>query len=150
MYTAILAIHNVLRWVVVLLGVIALIRAYVGFLGNRQWSDSDRKIGVFFASAIDMQLLIGLILYFFLSDITRTIFTDFSGAMANGGVRFFVLEHALYMVLALVFVHLGSILPRKVEQSKAKFARAAIWFTLTFLVLMLGIPWFRSLFPGLS
>lgn len=150
MYTAILAIHNVLRWVVILLGVLALIRSYVGFLGNRQWGNIDRKIGVFFSSAIDLQLLLGLILYFFLSTVTRTVFTDFSAAMANDGTRFFVLEHVFFMILAVVFVHLGSILPRKVEQSKAKFARAAIWYTLTFLVIMLGVPWFRPLFPGLS
>jgi hypothetical protein len=97
-----------------------------------------------------MQLLLGLILYFFLSNITRTIFTEFSAAMSNEGIRFFAFEHVFFMILAVIFAHLGTILPRKVEQSRAKFARAAIWFTLTFLVLMLGIPWSRPLFPVLS
>jgi hypothetical protein len=149
MYPVILAFHNILRWVVIILGILALARAYIGFLGNRTWSDSDRKIGVFFSSGIDLQLLLGLILYFFLSDITRVVFTDFSAAMSGEVTRFFVLEHAFYMLLAVVFGHLGVILPRRVEKSKSKYARAAIWFTLTFLMLMLGIPWNRPLFPGL-
>lgn len=143
-------IHNLVRWVVIILGILALVRAYMGFLGNREWTERDRKIGIFFAVSIDIQLLIGLILYLFLSDITRTIFRDFSAAMSNEGIRFFALEHAFYMILAVVFVHLGSMLPRRVEDSRAKFARAAIWFTLTFLVIILGMPWFRPLLPGLG
>lgn len=142
-------IHNLVRWVVIILGILALVRAYMGFLGNREWTERDRKIGIFFAVSIDIQLLIGLILYLFLSDITRTIFRDFSAAMSNEGIRFFALEHAFYMILAVVFVHLGSMLPRRVDDSRAKFARAAIWFTLTFLVIILGMPWFRPLLPGL-
>lgn len=143
-------IHNLVRWVVIILGILALVRAYMGFLGNREWTERDRKIGIFFAVSIDIQLLIGLILYLFLSDITRTIFRDFSAAMSNEGIRFFALEHAFYMILAVVFVHLGSMLPRRVDDSRAKFARAAIWFTLTFLVIILGMPWFRPLLPGLG
>ena len=150
MYSIILAIHNIVRWVVIILGIFALVRAYIGFLGNRDWTEIDRRIGVFFSVAVDTQLLIGLILYLFLSDITKIIFSDFSAAMSNDGIRFFALEHAFYMILAVVFVHLGSLLPRRVEESRAKFARAAIWFTLTFLVVILGMPWFRPLFPGIN
>jgi uncharacterized membrane protein YozB (DUF420 family) len=150
MYPVILAIHNILRWVVLFFGIIALVQAYSGFLGNRTWSESDRKIGIFFSTMLDLQLLFGLILYFFLSDITRMIFTDFSAAMSGEVTRYFAIEHVLTMILAVVFAHLGTILPRRAEESKVKYARAAIWFTLTFLVLMLGIPWFRPLFPGLG
>lgn len=150
MYSIILAIHNVLRWVVIILGILAVARAYIGFLGNLEWTERDRKIGTFFAVSIDVQLLLGLFLYIFVSDITRTIFRDFSAAMSNEGIRFFVLEHAFYMILAVVFAHLGSLLPRRVEDSRAKFARSAIWFTMTFLVIILGMPWSRPLFPGLG
>lgn len=147
MYSIILAIHNIVRWVVLIIGVVALVRVYVGFLGNRDWGELDRRLGIFFSSAVDIQLLLGIILYFFLSPITRTIFSEFSEAMSSAGIRFFVLVHPFYMILAVVFAHLGSILPRRVDESRAKFARAAIWFTLAFAVIMLGIPWSRPLFP---
>lgn len=150
MYTVILAIHNVVRWVVIILGILALVRAYMGFLANLDWTERDRIIGTFFAVSIDIQLLLGLVLYFFLSDITRTIFRDFSAAMSNEGIRYFVLEHTFYMILAVVFAHLGNLLPRRVDDSRMKFARSAIWFTLTFLLIILGMPWFRPLIPGLG
>jgi hypothetical protein len=148
-YPIVLAVHNVIRWVVILLGVMAVFRSVSGIVGSKEWSDTDRKIGVFFASAIDTQLLLGLILYIFLSPITRAAFNDFGAAMGNPGLRFFALEHAFYMILAVVFAHLGTILPKRAADSKAKFQRSALWLGLAVVVVLLGIPWMRPLFPGL-
>ena len=150
MYAIILAAHNVLRWVVLALAIVTLVRAYAGWLGNGEWTPSDRKVGVFFASSIDTQLLLGLLLYFFLSPVTRAAFQDFGAAMASEELRFFVLEHALYMVLAVVFAHLGTILPRRVDDAQAKHRRAAIWFSLAVLAILIGMPWMRPLLPGLG
>lgn len=148
-YPIVLAVHNVVRWVVLLLGVWAVWRSIAGLLGNKAWSDSDRKVGVFFASAIDTQLLLGLILYIFLSPFTRQAFSDFGAAMGNPGLRFFALEHAFYMLLAVVFAHLGTILPKRAAESKTKFQRSALWLGLAVVVVFLGMPWTRPLFPGL-
>jgi hypothetical protein len=65
-------------------------------------------------------------------------------------VRFFAIEHALYMILAVVFAHLGSALPRKAEASVSKYKRAAIAFTLALLLVLLGMPWMRPFLPGLG
>lgn len=148
-YPVVLAIHNVVRWVVILLGVFAVFRSLFGLMGNKAWSDTERKAGVFFASAIDTQLLLGLILYIFLSPITRSAFNDFGAAMGNPGLRFYAVEHAFLMVLAVVFAHLGTILPKRAADSKAKFQRSALWLGLALVVVLLGMPWMRPLFPGL-
>ncbi len=148
-YPIVLAVHNVVRWVVLILGILALYRSFSGLLGNKEWSDTDRKVGVFFASAIDTQLLVGLILYFLLSPITRGALGDFGAAMGVAGVRFFAVEHTFFMLLAVVFAHLGTMLPKRAAGSKAKFQRAAIWLGLAVVVVLLGMPWMRPLFPGL-
>lgn len=150
MYGAILAVHNIVRWIALFLGIAAAVMAWVGWLGKREWQPSDRKLGSFFSIAVDIQLLLGLLLYFFFSPLTRTALQDLGTAMSIGNLRFFVLEHPLYMLLALVFAHLGSILPRKVDQSAAKYRRAAIWFTLAVLMILLGMPWARPFLPGLG
>lgn len=147
-YPIVLAIHNVIRWVVLILGVLTVYRALSGWLTNKEWTESDRKIGVFFGAAMDTQLLLGLILYFFLSQITRSALADFGAAMSIAGQRFFALEHTFYMLLAVVFVHLGSILPKRAAVSRTKFQRALLWNGLALLVILLGMPWMRSLFPG--
>jgi uncharacterized membrane protein YozB (DUF420 family) len=150
MYPFILAVHNILRWIIVILAVLALARAYLGWFGQRPWTERDRRIGVFFTSALDVQLLLGLILYFALSPITRAAFQNFGAAMGNDVARFFAVEHILYMVLAIVLAHIGSASARRAANDVDKHRRMAIWFTLAVLALLLGIPWFRPILPGLG
>lgn len=95
MYQVFLALHNFVRWIVLVLAVIALVRAYLGWFGNRDWAEGNRRVGVFFSSALDTQPLLGLILYVFLSPLTTQIFRNFSAAMSDPAVRFFGLEHLL-------------------------------------------------------
>jgi uncharacterized membrane protein YozB (DUF420 family) len=149
MYGVILALHNIIRWVVVIFGLFASGRALMGWIGKKEWTSVERKFGVFFTSAVDTQLLLGFLLYFVLSDITKSAFRDFGSAMSNPGIRFFAFEHVLAMVLGVVLAHLGSALPKKVDDSRKKFMRAAICFSLSFLIILAGIPWSRPLFPGL-
>jgi len=149
MYPVVLAVHSILRWVVLLFGIWALYRSYRGWLGKLPWSGTDRKAGVFFSSAIDTQVLLGLILYFFLSPITRSAFADFGAVMSDPGARFFAFEHIFYMLLSMVFAHVGSALAKRAPEDNARHRRAAVWYTLAMLVIVLGMPWMRSLFPGL-
>jgi uncharacterized membrane protein YozB (DUF420 family) len=149
-YAVVLAAHNVVRWIVVVLAILALVRAYLGWLGRRPWTDQDRKIGVFFGSAIDVQFLLGLILYFVLSPITRSAFQDFSGAMGNDVARFFLVEHVFYMIVAVALVHVGTVSARRASDDTGKHRRAAIWFSLAVLLILLGMPWFRPILPGIG
>ena len=147
MYTFILAVHNIMRWIVIVLAIIALVRAYWGWFGKREWSLTDRKVGMYFSISMDVQLLLGLILYFGLSPITRAAIQNIGAAMAEAGLRFFALEHLLVMLLAVIVVHIGTALSRKADDSMAKHRRAAIWFTLAVLLILVGMPWSRSLIP---
>ena len=70
MYVVLLTLHSLIRWVVVLAALVALVRAIGGLAGRQAWSALDRRLGVIFTSAMDTQLLIGLLLYFFFSPIT--------------------------------------------------------------------------------
>ena len=149
MYPIVLAIHNIVRWVVVIFALLALVRAYRGWLGKRDWTDADRRAGVFYTSAMDTQLLLGLLLYIFLSPITRAAFSNLGAAMSNPGARFFTLYHLFYMFLAVVFAHLGNTFSKKATETLAKHQRAALWYSLSALAILLGMPWMRPLFPGL-
>lgn len=119
MYAFVLAVHNILRWIVLFLLILALVRAYWGWFGKREWTSTDGRIGTFYSVALDIQLLLGLILYFGLSPITRIAFSDFGAALANTGLRFFVFEHVLMMVLAVIFAHLGLTTAKRATESIA-------------------------------
>lgn len=141
MYALLLTIHSLLRWVVVILAVVAVIRAFIGWLGKKEWALLDSRLGLFLSSSVDLQLLLGLILYVFLSPTTKAAFQDFGAAMSNGVTRYWAVEHIGLMVVALVLIHVGRSLSKRAEEAVAKHRRAAIFFGLATLAILLAIPW---------
>ncbi len=145
MYVGILDLHNVVRWAVLILGVIAVFGAWSGVMSGGRFSDGQAKLGRWFSIAFDVQVLLGLILYFGLSPITRAALSDFGSAMRDSTMRFYAIEHALMMVVAAVLVHIG--LSRAKKSGKA--LPAAIFYTIAAVLVGVGIPWGARLFPGL-
>jgi hypothetical protein len=150
MYEFVLNVHNIIRWFALIVGIVIAVLAFLGWFGKKDWSERDRKWGMYYTIAMDIQLLLGLLLYFFFSPLMRQAFQNFSAAMSNQGMSFFAIEHPFAMLLAVVFAHLGSALSKKAPDSTGKFKRAAIWYTLSVLLLIIGMPWFRPLLPGLG
>jgi hypothetical protein len=147
MYTTFLVIHAVLRWIVLVAAVVAAGKGLVGWFGKQKWSKLDDRLGLILTIAIDGQLVVGLVLYVFLSPLTAAAFRDFGAAMRDSTLRFFAVEHFLLMVVAVVLAHMGRSLSKKASGDAAKFQRAGIFFALTLIAILAGTPWFRSLNP---
>ena len=139
MYPLTLVLHSWLRWVVVILGVIAVVRANGG--RARPWTQTDSTITRVFGITVDIQFLLGLLLYAWLSPITRVAFADFGGAMRNAGLRFWAVEHLLGMVIAVALVNVGRTKIRKAVGDRRKHTLAAIYFGLGLLIMLASIPW---------
>ena len=148
MYNFILAVHNILRWIVLVLLIIALVRAYWGWFGKREWDPTDTRVGRFYSISLDIQFLLGLILYFFLSDLTKIVLSNFGAAMSAREPRFFGVEHVFFMILAVILAHVGVAAAKRAEEAVIKHRRSAIWFSLSLIAILLGMPWFRPLLPG--
>ena len=146
MYPVVLFLHSWVRWIVAVAAVVAVARALNGWLGKKGWAKLDDQLGLLFSTSLDVQMLLGLILYIFLSPITRAAFKNFGAAMSDGTLRFFAVEHILYMVIAVVLGHVGRTLSKKATQATAKHRIAAILFGLATLAILLAIPWSRPLF----
>ena len=84
MYTALLLLHSWLRWLVLIAAVFVLIRAIAGMAGARPWSRAIESNLKLFSISLDVQLLLGLILYAGLSPFTRAAFQDMASAMCSG------------------------------------------------------------------
>lgn len=147
MYDILLAIHNIVRWLALLLLIFAVITSFIGWFRKRKWMEIDRKVGTYTTIALDIQLLLGLVLYLFFSEFGLQGITEngFAFVMENSIYRQYAIEHSLLMLLGIIAAHMGSILPRRVEESKAKFRRAAIWFTIALVLILAGMPWDRML-----
>jgi hypothetical protein len=60
----VLLTHNILRWAVLLFGLWTLLNALTGVLSKRSYTGTDNKVNLFFMISCDIQLLLGLVLYF--------------------------------------------------------------------------------------
>ena len=148
MYQFIISIHNISRWIVIIAAVYALFRAYRGWFGKRSWTATDRKAGLYFSIAFDVQFLLGLILTV-VSPLVRSIISSFQNAMTIDELRLIV-EHIPLMLMALILVHVTSVLAKRAEDDVTKHRRAAIGYSLAFIVMILATPWARPFFPGLG
>ena len=145
------ALHNIMRWVILILAVYALFRAYRGWFGKKDWEETDRKAGVFFSSALDTQLLLGIILWVFGNWGYKAF--ELAGSVDGSSlmnVLFFALEHTISMLVAVVLVHVGMSTAKRMQDSTAKHKRVAIFYSIAVLLILVSIPWMqRPLFPGL-
>ena len=141
MYTFVLAAHSWLRWVVLIAGAIAVARAIAGAAKRRAWSGADERIGRLFVISLDVQILLGLLLYFLLSPITRAAMADFGAAMGNSGLRFWAVEHFFGVLVAAAFAHAGRGRTKKIAEHVSRHRVAAIFYGLALLAVLISIPW---------
>jgi hypothetical protein len=153
MYPLMLVVHSLLRWAVLAAGLVAFGRAVAGMRERRAWTAGDDRAGQLFVGTLDLQLLIGLVLYFGLSPITRAAFQDFGAAMGNSMLRFWAVEHIFGMVIAVALAHVGRVRVRKMTDPVRRHKLAAIFFGLALVAIVATIPWpgtpaARPLFRG--
>lgn len=149
MYPTILALHGSWRWAVLLTAALALSVAVAGLAGRRSFTPWGRKAGVLYVTALDMQLLLGLLLYA-ASPLVRTALSNFAGAMKIQEMRFFAVEHLTCMLVAVVLAHVGSVLTKRAAEDRVKYRRMLLWNAASLAMIALGLPWWRPLFRGLA
>jgi len=140
MYTTLLAIHSLFRWLVLVSLLYAVFIAYRGWLTNKTFSAHDNKVRHITATIAHIQLLLGLWLYF-ISPIVRYFLENFKDAMHSRQVRFFGMEHITMMLAGIILVTIGSVLTKRKQADKDKFRTMAIWYTIGLLVILSSVPW---------
>ena len=98
----------------------AFARAATGRFTHRPWTPADDAAGRWFVISVDIQVLLGLLLYFFFSSFTMAAWRDMAGAMADEVIRFWAVEHVIGMLAATAFVHVGRVRIRKTSDSPAQ------------------------------
>lgn len=138
MYSTVLLLHSWLRWLAVVAGFGATLAA-IG-KDSRALRRAERW-GLIFMIALDVQVLLGLLLYGTLSPFTAQAMSDFGAAMRDPALRFWAVEHFTLMLSAAVLVHVGRVLARKTAKADKKRKRLLICFGLALLLMLAGIPW---------
>ena len=142
-----LALHNLVRWLVVLLAIVALLRALKGIHGGADYATGARRSLSFFTMALHLQLLLGVILYG-VSPLARHAMGDMGAAMRDPGVRFFVVEHPALMLLGVAVATATGVIARRGPDDTVRHRRAAIGVALALGLILAGMPWQRPVVPG--
>ena len=132
--------HSGWRWILLILAVAAVIDFAVGLIGKRSFKSIDNRLSLFFMISCDVQLLLGLLLYFVLSPLTQSAFQN-SNMMSDPTARFYAIEHPVIMLLAIAFAHIGRITSKKAPADRKKFQRGLIWFLLSLILMLSRMPW---------
>ena len=88
----------------------------------------------------DIQLLIGLILYFngmwftMLKNNTKEV-------MHDSASRFFAMEHSLMMIIAWLMVHIGRSMVKRADTDAKKHKLSLVWFGIALIIILAMIPW---------
>lgn len=140
MYPALLLIHSILRYVLLVLMLLALARALPGWMKKQTYTTTDRKLALFTVISAHTQLLIGLALYF-ISPIVKTGLANMGSAMKDRILRFYTVEHISMMIIAIALITIGSVAAKRAQEETKKHKRVFILFLLALLVIFASIPW---------
>ena len=139
MYTTVLTIHSWIRWV----ALVACVGATFAAVRNR--TDMADRWAPIAMMALDIQMLVGLLLYLGLSPFTNEAMQNFSAAMKNPQLRFWAVEHSSVMFGAVILAHVGRVLARNAATPAAKRTRLLVCFGVASFLMLLGTPW-----PGMT
>jgi hypothetical protein len=142
MYTGLVHLHNLLRWVILITLFWSMFNAFKGKNG---------KETLFMMISAHVMLLVGLVQWFGGDWGLKQIKNLGMGeAMKNAAVRFFAVEHALMMVIAVVLITIGH-RSAKAQKPNTKWI---LLVALVIILMMMPGPWRsdaalqRALFPG--
>ncbi len=145
MYNFLLSLHSGFRYIVSILLLLAILQSIVGWLGNRAYTETNRKINLFTLISAHIQLLIGLVLYF----VSPYVQFD-SSAMNDAIKRYWTVEHITMMIFAIVLITIGHARSKRIVAPAGKHRAIAIFYGLALLVIVLAIIQSMRPFFGVS
>jgi len=137
--------HSYLRWLVLAALCFACLRHTQRWLSGASWDRLDERGQAAMLGTLDLQFLLGLVLYVLLSPFPRAFFADVAAGMKSAPVRFFGMEHALGMLIGVGLAHAGRKRARRQETARLKHRTSAIFGWLALASVLVSIPW-----PGRS
>ncbi len=155
MYQGLLHLHNFLRWVIIILAVVAIIRSLTRMTSGKQFTNGDKKIGLFLMIAAHVILLIGLYQWIAGPWGLRNILNIGMGEVMKDRVfRFWGIEHMTGMLVAIILITIGRGIGKKNLSDKVKHRKTFWFYVVALLIIMVTVPWpfregiGRPLMPG--
>lgn len=155
METGLLHLHNLLRWVILVLLVLSVLKSYSGMKSNKTFTAGDKKIWLFTMISAHITLVLGLYQWTLgRFGLFTYIKPEGVSMMKDPNLRYFQMEHPVMMIVAIVLITLGYGMSKKSVSDADKFKKAYKYFLVALILILVSIPWpfreiGRPLFPGM-
>ncbi len=127
-------VHSYLRYFILIALIVVILKSLLGWLQNKPYGVWDNKLGLYLFIFTHMQLLVGLILY------VTSDMVQFSGAaMKNGTLRYWLVEHSIMMVIAIVLITMARITSKKMTSDVARHRRMVVFNVLALVIIIVAI-----------
>lgn len=133
-YKFFLHFHSGFRYIVLVLMLLAIIVSLRGWLGNKPYTEGNRKINLFAMISAHTQLLIGIVLYFLSPFVQFT-----SAAMSEKTTRYWTMEHLVMMIIAIALITIGHARSKRAIDSAAKHKAIAVFYIIAIVVIVVAI-----------
>lgn len=140
MYGYVITLHSWLRWATLVFAIAAVLSAY---FDDKPLTERPRgsRWDSWFMAAIDVQVLLGLLLYFGLSPFMPDALSDVGASVGNPFLRYWMFDHLLLMSVAVVLVRAGRYFAMTAETPAARRSRRLWCFVLAIVAILVAIPW---------
>lgn len=122
MTTFVISLHNLLRWLILAAGAVAIIRAVWGWLGALDFARADNVLGQVYTGLMDLNVLVGII-----------VLIQRWGAITRQAEI-----HPVIMILAAVVAHVGQRMGRQ-RQGKMRHLTQGGGVLVSLVLVLMGI-----------
>lgn len=155
MATGMLHLHNILRWVILILLLASVIKSFTGWQSKKALTNGDKKLWLITMVFVNITFVVGLYLLLFgRFGVFTTTLPEGTSVMKDSFYRFFWVEHPLLNIIAVALISIGRGQAKKAIPDTTKYKKAFWFFFIALIVLLISIPWpgreiGRPLFPGM-
>ncbi len=140
MYSFLLYLHSLVRWLVLVSLIWSLYKAFQGRRQQLPFTSKDNTLRHVTATICHIQLILGLWLYF-ISPLVYYFFTNFKEAVHHREIRFFGMEHITIMLIAITIITIGSAKAKRKNTDAEKWKTIWVWYVIGLLLILTSIPW---------
>lgn len=140
MYASLIIYHTYFRWLVLASLLCAIFVSYKGYSTKKPFTKTDDAVRHWTATIAQIQLMIGMVLYFN-NPMIKYFWTNLNEGIANMNVAFFSLIHITLMFTAIMLITFGSALSKRKPTDAEKFRTILVWFSIALIIILIAIPW---------
>jgi hypothetical protein len=143
---AFIHIHSILRWIILVLCILVIVRSFLGMRQKSTFSKDDNKWSLFLLISCHIMLVLGLVQWIFGANGLQLFQTNPTAiVMKTKALRFYAIEHALVNIIGIAVITYARIASKKAIIDYQKHRKLFIFTLIGLLLILSRIPW-----PGMA